>query len=83
MINNPILCGFHPDPSICTTGEDFYLATSTFEYFPGVRIFHSKDLKNWEFVCSPLDSIDKLNMLGNDDSGGIWAPALSYHDGIL
>ena len=83
MINNPILCGFHPDPSICTTGDDFYLATSTFEYFPGVRIFHSKDLKNWEFVCSPLNSVDKLNMLGNDDSGGIWAPALSYYEGTF
>lgn len=82
-IQNPILCGFHPDPSICTTGDDFYLATSTFEWFPGVRIFHSKDLKNWEFACSPLDTVEKLNMLGNEDSGGIWAPALSYCDGVF
>ncbi|OBX09038.1 beta-xylosidase [Gallibacterium salpingitidis] len=82
-INNPILAGFNPDPSICRKGDDFYIAVSTFEWFPGVRIYHSKDLKNWRFISSPLNSLDKLNMIGNADSGGIWAPALSYHDGLF
>ncbi|MGR5543087.1 family 43 glycosylhydrolase, partial [Vibrio campbellii] len=62
-------------------GDDYYIATSTFEWFPGVRIFHSKDLKNWKLASMPLDSVDKLDMRGNPDSGGIWAPALSYADG--
>ena len=83
MINNPILKGFHPDPSVCRNGGDYYIATSTFEWFPGVRIFHSKDLKNWRLAATPLDSVDMLDMKGNPDSGGIWAPALSYSDGLF
>ena len=82
-IENPILAGFNPDPSLCRKGDDYYIAVSTFEWFPGVRIFHSKDLKNWRFAASPLDTLEKLNMIGNADSGGIWAPALSYHDGLF
>jgi len=80
-IQNPILKGFNPDPSICRVGEDYYVATSTFEWFPGVQIHHSKDLKNWQLICRPLNRISQLNMLGNPDSGGVWAPALSYADG--
>ncbi|WP_299140728.1 glycoside hydrolase family 43 protein [uncultured Vibrio sp.] len=81
MITNPIIKGFHPDPCICRCGEDYYIATSTFEWFPGVRIFHSRDLSNWKLVSMPLDKVEMLDMRGNPDSGGIWAPALSYHDG--
>lgn len=81
MITNPILTGFNPDPSICRVGEDYYIATSTFEWFPGVMIYHSKDLKNWRLVSTPVNRVSQLNMLGNPDSGGIWAPDLSYHDG--
>ncbi|WP_088032287.1 glycoside hydrolase family 43 protein [Evansella clarkii] len=80
-IQNPILTGFNPDPSICRAGEDYYIAVSTFEWFPGVGIYHSKDLKNWKLVSRPLNRLSQLNMLGNPDSGGIWAPALSYSDG--
>lgn len=80
-IKNPILTGFHPDPSICRVGEDYYIAVSTFEWFPGVRIFHSKDLKNWRLASRPLNRLSQLNMFGNPDSGGIWAPHLSYADG--
>lgn len=80
-IVNPILSGFHPDPVICRCGEDYYIATSTFEWFPGVRIFHSRDLQNWRLVSRPLDRISQLDMKGNPDSGGIWAPCLSYADG--
>ncbi|MDA8352159.1 MAG: glycoside hydrolase family 43 protein [Firmicutes bacterium] len=80
-IKNPILTGFHPDPSICRVGEDYYIAVSTFEWFPGVRIFHSKDLKNWRLIATPLNRLSQLNMIGNPDSGGVWAPQLSYYDG--
>ncbi|GKU81863.1 glycoside hydrolase family 43 protein [Niallia sp. NCCP-28] len=80
-IQNPILKGFNPDPSICRAGEDYYIATSTFEWFPGVQIHHSKDLVNWRLVAHPLNRISLLDMKGNPNSGGIWAPDLSYHDG--
>ncbi|MEH7475745.1 glycoside hydrolase family 43 protein, partial [Priestia megaterium] len=80
-ISNPILPGFNPDPSICRVGEDYYIAVSTFEWFPGVGIYHSKDLKNWRLASRPLNRLSQLNMTGNPDSGGIWAPAISYRDG--
>ncbi|SDO23417.1 glycoside hydrolase family 43 protein [Alkalicoccus daliensis] len=80
-IQNPILPGFHADPSILRVGDDFYIATSTFEWFPGVRIHHSKDLKNWRFAGSPLTRKSQLDMKGNMNSGGVWAPCLSHHDG--
>lgn len=73
-ITNPILTGFNPDPSMCRQGEDYYIATSTFEWFPGVRIYHSRDLKHWSLVSTPLDRVSQLDMKGNPDSGGIWAP---------
>ncbi|MEM6632468.1 MAG: glycoside hydrolase family 43 protein [Bacteroidota bacterium] len=78
---NPILTGFHPDPSIIRVGKDYFLATSTFEWFPGVQIFHSTDLVNWELVARPLDSVEKLDMRGVPDSCGVWAPCLSYDQG--
>lgn len=83
MIQNPVLTGFHPDPSILCVGDTFYVANSTFEYFPGVRISASKDLANWECVSTPLTESRFLNMAGNVYSGGIWAPCLSYSDGIF
>lgn len=83
MIQNPVLTGFHPDPSMICVDETFYVANSTFEYFPGVRISASKDLANWECVSTPLSETRFLNMAGNVISGGIWAPCLSYCDGIF
>lgn len=80
-IPNPILPGFHPDPSICRAGEWYYIATSTFQWFPGVRIHRSKDLVNWELCPSPLTRESQLPMRGIPDSGGIWAPCLSYTPG--
>lgn len=80
MIRNPILPGFNPDPSFVRVGDDYYVATSTFEWYPGVQIHHSKDLVNWELVARPLNRAALLDMRGNPDSGGIWAPCLS-HDG--
>ena len=82
-ITNPILPGFNPDPSAVRVGDDFYIATSTFEWYPGVQIHHSRDLKNWRLVARPLNRADLLDMRGNPDSGGIWAPCLSYADGLF
>lgn len=80
-IINPVLKGFNPDPSICRAGEDYYIAVSTFEWFPGVQIHHSKDLVNWHLVAHPLQRVSQLDMKGNPNSGGVWAPCLSYSDG--
>ncbi|MBB4802676.1 xylan 1,4-beta-xylosidase [Flavobacterium nitrogenifigens] len=83
MIQNPILKGFNPDPSICRVGDDYYIATSTFEWFPGVQIHHSKDLKNWKVIAHPLNRISQLDMKGVPDSCGVWAPCLSHKNGIF
>jgi len=83
LIRNPILPGFNPDPSIIRVDNDYYIATSTFEWFPGVQIHHSKDLVNWRLVARPLNRTSQLNMAGNPNSGGIWAPCLSYHNGTF
>lgn len=79
---NPILTGFNPDPSVLRVDKDYYIATSTFEWFPGVQIHHSTDLIHWELIGHPLDRLSQLNMLGNQSSCGIWAPCLSYSNGI-
>ena len=83
MIKNPVLTGFHPDPSMICVDGTFYIANSTFEYFPGVRISASTDLANWTCVSTPLSETRFLNLAGNVVSGGIWAPCLSYCDGIF
>src|SRR5699024_347145 len=62
-------------------GDTYYLATSTFEWWPGVQIHVSKDLANWKLITHPLNEKRLLDMTGNLDSGGVWAPDLSYHDG--
>ncbi|KXJ91697.1 putative beta-xylosidase [Microdochium bolleyi] len=80
-VRNPILPGFNPDPSVLRVGDDYYIATSTFEWYPGVQIHHSKDLANWELVSPrPLNRAKQLDMRGDPDSGGVWAPCLT-HDG--
>ncbi len=80
---NPIIRGFNPDPSILRVGEDYFIANSTFEWFPGVQIHHSKDLINWQLINRPLNRISQLDMKGNPDSCGIWAPCLSYANGTF
>ncbi|MDF7797881.1 glycoside hydrolase family 43 protein [Pontiellaceae bacterium B1224] len=77
MIQNPILRGFNPDPSILRVGDDYYIATSTFEWFPGVPIYHSKDLKNWKLLCFALNRISQIDLRGVDTAKGVWAPCLS------
>lgn len=81
-IQNPILKGFNPDPSIIYNETGYYIATSTFEWFPGVQIHHSVDLVNWKLVARPLNSIKLLDMRGNRSSAGVWAPCLSYDNGL-
>lgn len=83
MIKNPVLPGFHPDPSMICVDGTFYVANSTFEYFPGVCISSSKDLSNWSSIPAPLNNINMLDMKGNPKSGGIWAPCLSYSEGLF
>lgn len=78
MIQNPILPGFCPDPSIIRVGEDYYIACSSFEWWPGVKLYHSKDLEHYEQLPSPLNRISQLNMLGEGDSCGVWAPDISW-----
>ncbi len=82
-IQNPILRGFNPDPSIIRVGEDYYIATSTFEWYPGVQIHHSRDLIHWRLLTRPLRRASQLNLLGDPDSCGVWAPGLSYADGLF
>jgi len=82
-ISNPILKGFNPDPSIIRVKDDYYIATSTFEWFPGVQIHHSKDLINWSLLTHPLDRISQLDMKGVADSCGVWAPCLTHVDDVF
>lgn len=80
---NPIIPGFYPDPSICRNGDDYYLVTSTFQYFPGVPIFHSKDLVNWTQIGNCLTRKSQLPLDGARTSGGIYAPTIRYHNGTF
>ena len=79
---NPVIRGFNPDPSICRVGNDFYLVTSSFEYFPGVPIYHSKDLVSWRLLGHVLSRDSQLDVRKSKSSGGIYAPTLR-HDGKL
>ncbi|GGY98333.1 glycoside hydrolase family 43 protein [Streptomyces poonensis] len=82
VLRNPVIPGFMPDPSICRVGEDYYLAASSFEYFPGVPIWHSRDLVHWELIGNALDRPDQLRLPPDmPSSGGVYAPTLRHHDG--
>ena len=83
MIQNPILKGFNPDPSIVRAGEDYYIAVSTFTWFGGVQIHHSRDLKHWRLHSRPLSRISQLDMTGIPNGGGVWAPCLTYDNGTF
>lgn len=80
---NPILTGMNPDPTICRVGDDFYLMTSTFEYFPGLPIYHSKDLVNWKLIGHALSTPRNNPLKGAGTSGGQYAPTLRYQDGTF
>jgi len=80
---NPVISGFHPDPSITRVGEDYYLVNSSFNMFPGIPIFHSKDLVNWTQIGHVLDRTEQLNMKTPSNGGGIWAPTIRYYNGLF
>jgi xylan 1,4-beta-xylosidase len=80
---NPVIPGFHPDPSICRVDDDYYLVTSSFEYFPGVPLFHSKDLVNWQQIGHGLTRREQLDLQGVPSSCGIYAPSLRYQEGVF
>lgn len=79
--SNPVLPGFHPDPSVCRVGDDYYLVNSSFQFFPGVPIYHSKDLVNWEQIGHVLERRSQLELREAENWGGIWAPTIRYHNG--
>jgi beta-xylosidase len=83
MPQQPIIPGFHPDPSVCRVGDQYYLACSSFEYFPGVPIFRSTDLTSWELIGNVLDRASQLDVTKSPPSGGIFAPTLRHHDGTF
>ncbi|MEU4623424.1 glycoside hydrolase family 43 protein [Actinoplanes sp. NPDC023801] len=79
---NPVIAGMHPDPSVCRVGDDYYLACSSFEYFPGVPVLHSRDLVHWEQIGNALDRPGQLVLpASTPSSGGVYAPTLRHHDG--
>lgn len=80
---NPVIRGFHPDPSICRVGDDFYLVTSSFEYFPAIPVFHSRDLANWEQIGNCISFENTLDLTGATESGGVWAPTIRYWEGTF
>jgi xylan 1,4-beta-xylosidase len=80
---NPILPGCYPDPSICRVGDDYYLVNSSFEYFPGVPVFHSRDLVHWRQIGHCLTRKSQLNLDKVRSSGGIYAPTIRYHEGTF
>ena len=78
---NPLLSGFYPDPSICRVGDDYYMVTSSFVYYPGLPIFHSKDLVNWEQIGHGIHRPEQLDYKNCETSLGLWAPSIRYHNG--
>ena len=81
--SNPLLPGFYPDPSICRVGEDYYMVTSSFVYFPGLPIFHSKDLVHWEQIGHGIHRPHQLDYKNCETSEGLWAPSIRYHNGTF
>ncbi len=84
LYKNPIIPGFHPDPSICRVGDDYYLVNSTFEYFPGIPVFHSRDLVNWKQIGHCISRKSQLNLMeGAPNAAGLYAPTIRYSNGVF
>lgn len=83
IAKNPILSGFYPDPSICAVGEDYYIVNSTFAYFPGIPVLHSKDLSHWEQIGNVMERETQLPLKHSGHSQGLFAPAIRFHDGMF
>ena len=82
-IKNPIIPGFYPDPSICRVGNDYYIANSSFSFFPGIPLFHSRDLAHWECIGYALNDPQHLRLNPERLSGGLFAPTIRYHEGLF
>ena len=82
-LQNPIIPGFYPDPSICRVGEDFYLVCSSFELCPGIPLFHSRDLQHWEQLCYVMTPENGFHVEKNCGNGGVMAPTIRYHNGTF
>lgn len=80
---NPLVSGYHPDPSVLRVGDDFYLVSSTFEYLPGIPVQHSRDLVTWTTIGHVVDRPEQLDLTGRPTLGGIWAPTIRHHDGVF
>ncbi len=80
---NPIIRGFNPDPSVCRADSGYYLVTSTFEYFPGIPIYHSTDLINWTHTANAVTRAEQLPLAKAEASGGIWAPTIRFNNGMF
>ncbi|MGW0421490.1 glycoside hydrolase family 43 protein [Streptomyces sp. NPDC003015] len=81
--SNPVIAGSHPDPSVCRAGEDFYLVTSSFAYYPGLPVFHSRDLVNWTPLGHVVDRPSQVSLTGLDVSDGLWAATIRHHEGTF
>ena len=79
---NPILAGFYPDPSICRVNDDYYIVNSSFSYFPGLPVFHSKDLVSWKQIGNAMNRTEQLDLKEAGVSRGLFAPTIRYHKGI-
>ena len=80
---NPLIPGFNPDPSVVRVGEDYYVATSTFEYLPGIPVYHSRDLQNWTLAGHVVTREGQLQVKGVPTAGGAWAPTIRFHNGLF
>lgn len=83
LVHNPVLPGFNPDPSVCRVGDDYYLVTSSFEYFPGVPVYHSKDLVNWKLIGHVIDRSEQMDFSNVSSTAGIYAPTIRYNNGTF
>ena len=81
MYNNPVQRGFFPDPSVVRVGDDYYMANSTFQYFPAIAISHSRDMIHWHVIGHAITDSEELDLRDIKDSHGIWAPDINYVDG--
>src|SRR5574344_1625488 len=81
--HNPVLPGFYPDPSVCRKGSDYYLVNSTFQYFPGIPIHHSRDLIHWEQIGNCIDRPSQMKLDKTTSYNGLFAPSIRYNDGTF
>ena len=82
LIKNPVLTGFHADPCFCRKGDDYYIAVSSFEWFPGIPVYHSRDMKHWELYTHVLTDEKTCDLTRLPSAKGIWAPCLTYFEEV-